>query len=106
MPPRGSTEWIRPNRVNTAATSSAPVTTSPGSCVSAASFLSATDVENIISAAVLEADQRGVAATIAVSDRLGNVLAVYAMGYNIAFGYAGLLSLGQGEDFLKLGGSQ
>lgn len=50
-----------------------------GSCVSAASFLSATDVENIISAAVLEADQRGVAATIAVSDRLGNVLAVYAM---------------------------
>lgn len=50
-----------------------------GSCVSISSFLSSTDVENIISAAVLEADQRGVAATIAVSDRLGNVLAVYAM---------------------------
>jgi uncharacterized protein GlcG (DUF336 family) len=50
-----------------------------GSCVSASSFLSIADVENIISAAVLEADQRGVAATIAVSDRVGNVLAVYAM---------------------------
>ncbi|MDF1629859.1 MAG: heme-binding protein [Alcanivoracaceae bacterium] len=50
-----------------------------GSCVTGTSFLSVTDVENIIAAAALEADQRGVAATIAVSDRLGNVLAVYAM---------------------------
>ncbi|MEE4251490.1 MAG: hypothetical protein V2I38_12940, partial [Alcanivoracaceae bacterium] len=50
-----------------------------GSCVTGSSFLDAADVENIISAAVLEADQRGVAATIAVSDRLGNVLAVYSM---------------------------
>lgn len=50
-----------------------------GSCVSPASFLSTADVENIIAAAALEADQRGVAATIAVSDRVGNILAVYQM---------------------------
>ncbi|MFN3712946.1 MAG: heme-binding protein [Alcanivoracaceae bacterium] len=50
-----------------------------GSCVTAASFLSTIDVENIIAAAELEANQRGIAATIAVSDRVGNVLAVYQM---------------------------
>lgn len=50
-----------------------------GSCVSANSFLSTNDVEGIVSAAVLEASRRGVAATIAVSDRVGNVLAVYQM---------------------------
>jgi uncharacterized protein GlcG (DUF336 family) len=50
-----------------------------GSCVSSASFLTITDVENIIAAAELEATARGLGATIAVSDRVGNVLAVYQM---------------------------
>lgn len=50
-----------------------------GSCVTTTSFLSVSDVERIVSAAVLEASQRGVAATVAVSDRVGNVLAVYQM---------------------------
>ena len=50
-----------------------------GSCVDANSFLAVEDVENIIAAAVLEAEQQGVAATIAVVDRVGNVLAVYTM---------------------------
>ena len=50
-----------------------------GSCVNPGSFLSVNDVENIIASAALEADQRGVAATIAVSDRVGNILAVYQM---------------------------
>lgn len=59
--------------------SSVPSGGCDGSCVSSSSFLSVVDVENIIAAAVLEADQRGVSATIAVSDRVGNVLAVYAM---------------------------
>jgi len=55
-----------------------------GSCVDANSFLAVEDVENIIAAAVLEAEQRGVAATIAVVDRVGNVLAVYAMDDAVA----------------------
>jgi uncharacterized protein GlcG (DUF336 family) len=41
--------------------------------------LSAGEVERILRQAVAEAEARGVAATIAVSDRVGNVLAVYAM---------------------------
>lgn len=50
-----------------------------GSCVTPASFLSVAEVENIIAAAELEASQRGLAATLAVTDRVGNVLAVYQM---------------------------
>ncbi len=46
---------------------------------SAAIFLSAIDVEKIISQAVGEAQARGVRGTVAVVDRVGNVLAVFRM---------------------------
>lgn len=42
-------------------------------------FLSATDVETIISQAVAEASARNLPSTIAVVDRVGNVLGVFAM---------------------------
>ncbi|MBV1876904.1 MAG: heme-binding protein [Pseudomonadales bacterium] len=48
-------------------------------------FLSAIDVETIISQAVAEATVRNVAATIAVVDRVGNVLAVFQMSDADAF---------------------
>jgi uncharacterized protein GlcG (DUF336 family) len=48
-------------------------------CLSAANFLSAIDVQRVIAQAVGEAQARGVAATIAVVDRVGNVLAVFQM---------------------------
>lgn len=50
-----------------------------GHCVDSASPLAVHDVEEILAAATLEAEQRDVAATVAVVDRVGNVLAVYAM---------------------------
>ncbi len=50
-----------------------------GSCVTADSKLSVADVQNIIAQAVSEAQGQGVNATIAVTDRVGNVLAVYRM---------------------------
>ena len=50
-----------------------------GSCVTADSKLSVADVQNIIGQAVSEAQGQGVNATIAVTDRVGNVLAVYRM---------------------------
>jgi uncharacterized protein GlcG (DUF336 family) len=50
-----------------------------GSCASAATFLSVTDVEQVIAQAVTEAQARGVPATIAIVDRVGNVLGVFAM---------------------------
>ena len=50
-----------------------------GSCASASTFLSVTDVETIIARAVAEAQARGELATIAVVDRVGNVLAVFHM---------------------------
>ena len=46
---------------------------------SASAFLSTTDVEKIISQAVGEAQARGARGTIAVVDRVGNVLAVFRM---------------------------
>ncbi len=48
-------------------------------CLSPANFLSDTDVQRVISQAVGEAQARGAAATIAVVDRVGNVLAVFQM---------------------------
>ena len=48
-------------------------------CLSPANFLSAGDVQRVISQAVGEAQARGAAATIAVVDRVGNVLAVFQM---------------------------
>jgi uncharacterized protein GlcG (DUF336 family) len=51
-----------------------------GGCATAASSLSVADVQQIIAQAVAEAQARSVNATIAVVDRVGNVLAVYRMG--------------------------
>src|SRR5689334_2268597 len=58
-----------------------PTTGCTGNCFGVSSFLTTTDVQQVISQAVAEATARGVAnATIAVIDRVGNVLAVYRMG--------------------------
>jgi uncharacterized protein GlcG (DUF336 family) len=51
-----------------------------GNCANASTFLSVSDVEQIIAQGVAEARARQVNATIAVVDRVGNVLAVYRMG--------------------------
>ena len=50
-----------------------------GSCADAATSLTVAEVENVIAQAVAEAQARGVSATIAVVDRVGNVLAVFRM---------------------------
>lgn len=50
-----------------------------GSCATASTFLTAGDVQQVIAQAVAEAEARGVAGTIAVVDRVGNVLAVFRM---------------------------
>lgn len=50
-----------------------------GFCADAPTQLSVADVEGAIAQAVAEAQGRGVSATIAVVDRLGNVLAVFRM---------------------------
>jgi uncharacterized protein GlcG (DUF336 family) len=50
-----------------------------GNCATVSSFLTVADVQNVIAQAVAEAQGQGVNATIAVSDRVGNVLAVYRM---------------------------
>jgi uncharacterized protein GlcG (DUF336 family) len=51
-----------------------------GSCATAASNLTVADVQLVIAQAVAEAQARGLNATIAVVDRVGNVLGVYRMG--------------------------
>src|SRR5882757_2102333 len=58
----------------------AAATDCSGACANAASFLTAADVELVIAQAVAEANARGVNATIAVVDRVGNVLGVFRMG--------------------------
>ncbi len=50
-----------------------------GSCADSATQLSTADIEGVIARAVAEAQARGVSATIAVVDRVGNVLAVFRM---------------------------
>ena len=50
-----------------------------GACANASTFLSAADVQLIIAQAVNEASARGARATIAVVDRVGNVLGVFRM---------------------------
>lgn len=50
-----------------------------GQCANTATSLSVTDVEIVIAQAVAEAQARGANATIAVVDRVGNVLAVFRM---------------------------
>jgi uncharacterized protein GlcG (DUF336 family) len=51
-----------------------------GNCANASTFLTVADVEQIIAQGVGEARARNLNATIAVVDRVGNVLAVYRMG--------------------------
>jgi uncharacterized protein GlcG (DUF336 family) len=50
-----------------------------GSCADTATALTVADVEGVIARTVAEAQARNVAATIAVTDRVGNVLAVFRM---------------------------
>ena len=50
-----------------------------GFCADSPTNLTVTDVEDIIARAVAEAQARNVSATIAVADRVGNVLAVFQM---------------------------
>jgi uncharacterized protein GlcG (DUF336 family) len=50
-----------------------------GSCADTATSLSIAEVEQVIAQAVAEAQARGVSASIAVVDRVGNVLAVFRM---------------------------
>ncbi len=50
-----------------------------GFCANAGSFLSVADVQSVIAQAVAEASARGRPATIAVVDRVGNVLGVFRM---------------------------
>ena len=51
-----------------------------GSCTASAPVLTVADVQQVIARAVGEAQSLGIPATIAVVDRVGNVLAVYRMG--------------------------
>jgi uncharacterized protein GlcG (DUF336 family) len=51
-----------------------------GACGGSTTSLTVADVQQVIAQAVAEAQARGVNATIAVVDRVGNVLAVYRMG--------------------------
>lgn len=60
-----------------------------GSCASAASYLTAGDVGKVIAQSVQEASAQNLPATIAVVDRVGNVLAVYRMN-----GASGLVRIG------------
>ena len=50
-----------------------------GMCANTATSLDVADVELVLAQAVAEAEARGVGATIAVVDRVGNVLAVFRM---------------------------
>lgn len=69
------------NPDNTSAGPIAPPNPGPQSVydVPALESLSISDVESIVSQAVLEAEAQGIKAVIAVSDRVGNILAVYQM---------------------------
>lgn len=54
-------------------------TSSPAPAAVDSVALSATDVQHVLAQGVAEASARGLAATLAVTDRVGNVLAVYQM---------------------------
>lgn len=51
-----------------------------GACGASTTSLTVADVQQVLAQAVAEAQARSVSATIAVVDRVGNVLAVYRMG--------------------------
>ncbi|MEO8359000.1 MAG: heme-binding protein [Vicinamibacteria bacterium] len=62
-----------------------------GNCATAADFLTIADVERVVSQGASDAQTRGAKATIAVVDRVGNVLAVFRMdgadpGFRISSG--------------------
>ncbi len=57
-----------------------PTSGCSGNCGASTTSLAIADVQRVIAQAVAEAQARGVNATIAVVDRVGNVLAVYRMG--------------------------
>ncbi len=68
--------------VGTAPAPAPPNTTPPecdGSCVNSTSFLDPSEVGRVIAQAVNEAQAQNARATIAVTDRVGNVLGVYRM---------------------------
>jgi uncharacterized protein GlcG (DUF336 family) len=67
-----------------------------GSCATASSNLTVADVQTILAQAIAEAQARSVLATIAVVDRVGNVLAVYRMGNPAAHVVTVSSSLGNG----------
>jgi uncharacterized protein GlcG (DUF336 family) len=67
-----------------------------GSCADTATSLTAAEVEAVIARAVAEAQARGVSASIAVTDRVGNVLAVFRM--NGAASTVTVASPGAGAD--------
>lgn len=66
------------NLASCGGSSSSTVTTCDGSCVSN-NQLTIDDVKQVLAQAISEANARGADATIAVSDRVGNILAVYRM---------------------------
>ncbi|MAA76308.1 MAG: hypothetical protein CMN28_16580 [Salinisphaeraceae bacterium] len=71
---------------NGAAAGGNDATDCSGSCVDASSFLTPADVRQIISQAVAQARALNVGATIAVVDRVGNVLAIFRMNEVLAGG--------------------
>lgn len=70
----------RPPAVGTGDVQAGQTVVCDGSCSDASTFLSISDVEQVVAQAVAEAQAQSVRATIAVVDRVGNVLAVYRMG--------------------------
>lgn len=72
-----------------------------GSCATANSRLAVSDVEAIIARAVAEAQTRNARATIAVVDRVGNVLGVFVM--NGASPTVTLRSTGEGKSLIDGG---
>jgi uncharacterized protein GlcG (DUF336 family) len=57
-----------------------------GSCATSTTSLTVSDVQQVLAQAIAEAQARSTPATIAVVDRVGNVLAVYRMGNAAARG--------------------
>jgi uncharacterized protein GlcG (DUF336 family) len=59
---------------------STPALGCTGSCANSSTYLTANDVQIVLAQGIAEAHARGRNATLAVVDRVGNVLAVYRMG--------------------------
>ena len=67
------------DRPSSTGTGTNPAGPCAGNCQDTATRLDAADVEGVIARAVAEAQARGASATIAVVDRVGNVLALFRM---------------------------